>query len=90
MLCIAGILGHDLQTCRQNRCVGRFGIHSPSVDVERMLNRDVFRHKTLKYLLELCGLGRAFAESKAARRLAGKMAESMECIRRSAHCLKLL
>jgi len=50
----------------------------PSVDIEKKLNRDVFRHKTIKYLLELCGMGRAFAESQAARRLAGKMAGWME------------
>jgi hypothetical protein len=45
----------------------------PSLTIERMLNRDVFRHKTLKYVLDVFGVGRAYAESKTARRLAGKM-----------------
>jgi hypothetical protein len=50
----------------------------PSVDIEKKLNRDVFRHKTLKYLLELCGAGRAFAESKATRQLASRMLRWIE------------
>jgi hypothetical protein len=47
-------------------------IVAPSVAIERRLNRDVFRHKTLKYLLDCFGLGRVLAESKAARMLAGR------------------
>ncbi len=44
-----------------------------AMDIERRLNREVFRYKTLKYMLEICGLGRVFAESKVARGLVGRI-----------------